>query len=406
MEGKRLIQRLSMRNFLSYGSEGASIDLLPLNVLIGPNGSGKSNLIEALAVLRATEGDLAGWIRQGGGVEQYIWKGHAGLDSASLDAWLEDPDPFWERRPLHYALSITDVRDRLQVFTEILELEGRNLENVRLEPNVFYRFAGGKAMIAQRALSDDGSDEQIPREIRHQDLKLDQSILSQRRDPDSYPEITYLGQQFGRIAIFQEWSFGRRTLLRGSQPTDLPTDFLLPDGSNFVLVLHDLLQRSATDEKLVAHLRRFYEAAKRIRTRVYAGRIELFIEEESNVEIPAARLSDGTLRYLALLTILLHPSPPPLVCIEEPELGLHPDILPIIAELLLDASKRTQLVVTTHSDALVSALSEVPESIVVCESSIEGTQLRRLDREALSEWLNRYSLGEIWRMGEIGGTRW
>jgi hypothetical protein len=61
--------------------------------------------------------------------------------------------------------------------------------------------------------------------------------------------------------------------------------------------------------------------------------------------------------------------------------------------------------VTTHSDALVSALSEVPESIVVCESSIEGTQLRRLDREALSEWLNRYSLGEIWRMGEIGGTR-
>jgi predicted ATPase len=407
MEGKRLIQRLSMRNFLSYGSEGASIDLLPLNVLIGPNGSGKSNLIEALSVLRATEDDLAGWIRQGGGVNEYIWKGHAGSASASLDAWLEDPNPnlLWER-PLHYALSIAEVRDRLQVFSEILELEEQSLGSVLLTSNVFYRFADNEAVIAQRVVSDEGTEEQVSREIRHQDLKLDQSILSQRRDPDSYPEITYLGQQFGQIAIFQEWSFGRRTLLRGSQPTDLPTDFLLPDGSNFVLVLHDLLQRSDTDEKLVEYLRRFYEAARRIRTRVYAGRIELFIEEDSKVQIPAARLSDGTLRYLALLTILLHPSPPPLVCIEEPELGLHPDILPIIAELLLDASKRTQLVVTTHSDALVSALSEVPESIVVCESSIRGTELRRLDRDALAEWLNQYSLGELWRIGGIGGTRW
>jgi hypothetical protein len=63
-------------------------------------------------------------------------------------------------------------------------------------------------------------------------------------------------------------------------------------------------------------------------------------------------------------------------------------------------------VVTTHSDALVSALSDIPEAIIVCEPGPDGTQLRRLDRESLAEWLDRYSLGEIWRMGEIGGTRW
>jgi predicted ATPase len=407
MEGKRLIQRLSMRNFLSYGSEGASIDLLPLNVLIGPNGSGKSNLIEALAVLRATEGDLAGWIRQGGGINEYIWKGGTDTRVASLDVWLGEPDALLPPRPFRYSLSISEIRDRLQIVSETTGFEGQRLGSVMQDPEILYHFADGHAVIAHRTWSEDGSEYKgDAREIRIQDLKLDQSILSQRRDPDTYPEITYLGQQFSRIAIFQEWSFGRRTLLRGSQPTDLPTDFLLPDGSNFVLVLHDLLQRSATDEKLVEHLRRFYEAARRIRTRVYAGRIELFIEEESNVEIPAARLSDGTLRYLALLTILLHPSPPPLVCIEEPELGLHPDILPVIAGLLLDASKRTQLVVTTHSDALVSALSEVPEAVVVCEPSTDGTQLRRLERDALSAWLERYSLGEMWRMGELGGTRW
>jgi predicted ATPase len=394
MEGKRLIQRLSMRDFLSYGSEGASIDLLPLNVLIGPNASGKSNLIEGLGVLRATEGDLAGWIRRGGGVEEYIWKGRGAAENATLEAMVET---WFPDRPLQYRISVTPVRTRLEVLDEYI---AQASEHPIGAPEVLFEFAGGLATIRQR------SDRGKLRGISRSDLASDQSILSQRRDPDSYPELTYLGQQFGRIAIFQEWTFGRRTLLRGSQPTDLPTDFLLPDGSNFVLVLHELLQSSETEAELIKYLRRFYEQARRIRTRVQSSRIELLIEEDDHAQIPAARLSDGTLRYLALLTILLHRSPPPLVCIEEPELGLHPDILPIIAELLLNASTRTQLVVTTHSDALVSALSEVPESIVVCESSIRGTELRRLDRDALSEWLNQYSLGELWRIGGIGGTRW
>ncbi len=404
MEGKRLIQRLSMRNFLSYGSEGASIELLPLNVLIGPNASGKSNLIEALAVLRATEGDLAGWIRRGGGVDEYIWKGNP-EGRATLNATVTIPDSLvFLPDPLRYHLSIAAEHTRLALREEAIDQEHVSLGGKQM----FYELREGRATIWQHALSEDspGFPDLVEREIRTRDLATDQSILSQRRDPDLYPELTYLGDQFSRIAVFQEWTFGRRTLLRGAQPTDLPTDFLLPDGSNFVLVLHELLQSSETEAALIKHLRRFYEQARRIRTRVQSSRIELLIEEDDNVQIPAARLSDGTLRYLALLTILLHPSPPPLVCIEEPELGLHPDILPIIAELLLDASTRTQLVVTTHSDALVSALSEVPESIVVCESSIDGTQLRRLDRDALSEWLNQYSLGELWRIGGIGGTRW
>jgi predicted ATPase len=105
-----------------------------------------------------------------------------------------------------------------------------------------------------------------------------------------------------------------------------------------------------------------------------------------------------------LLSILCHPKPPPLICIEEPELGLHPDIIPQVAKLLLEASQRTQLVVTTHSEALVSALSEVPEAIIVCERDDNGTQLRRLEPEKLKEWLERYKLGELWSMGEIGGN--
>ncbi len=132
----------------------------------------------------------------------------------------------------------------------------------------------------------------------------------------------------------------------------------------------------------------------------------MYIEEEGGQLIPATRLSDGTLRYLCLLAILLHPNPPPVIGIEEPELGLHPDILPTIAELLRKASERTQLFVTTHSDTLVSALSDTPECILVCESTPDGTTMKRLEAEPLREWLEKYSLGEIWRMGDIGGNRW
>ena len=122
--------------------------------------------------------------------------------------------------------------------------------------------------------------------------------------------------------------------------------------------------------------------------------------------MPATRLSDGTLRYLCLLVLLLHPTPPPLMCIEEPELGMHPDIIGTIAELLIDASKRTQLIVTTHSDLLISKLSEIPEAVVVCERGPRGTTLRRLEPDALKVWLDEYSLGEVWLKGGIGGTRW
>ena len=122
--------------------------------------------------------------------------------------------------------------------------------------------------------------------------------------------------------------------------------------------------------------------------------------------MPATRLSDGTLRHLCLLAILCHPEPPPLVCIEEPELGLHPDVLPALAGLLREASERSQLIVTTHSDILVDALGETPEAVVVCENRTGATSMQRLELEELARWLEKYSLGELWTRGDIGGTRW
>lgn len=392
-----LIRRLTLRNFLSYGPEGVSVDLLPLNVLIGPNASGKSNLFEALAILRATERDLQGAIREGGGIDEYIWKGNGSSQHATLEAAVDDPEPFLADS-IRYRLELVRNGTRVEVGEELIEGESTHSADIQFVPSYHYR--NGKGVLQSQL------EEESARTLTAEDLKAGQSILSQRRDPERYPTITFLADYFGGITLFQEWNFGRRTPARLPQPTDLPSDFLLPDASNLGLVLHDLLRTSTKRDELIGYLRQFYEHARFISARIQGGPLQLYIEEEGGRLIPASRLSDGTLRFLCLLAILCHPTPPPVIGIEEPELGLHPDILPTVAELLRSASERTQLFVTTHSDALVSALSDVPESILVCERMPNGTIIERLQPDQLSEWLKEYRLGEVWRMGEIGGNRW
>ena len=127
---------------------------------------------------------------------------------------------------------------------------------------------------------------------------------------------------------------------------------------------------------------------------------------EGDFSIPSSRLSDGSLRYLALLAILLDPEPPPLIAIEEPELGLHLDLLPNLSRLLVDASSRSQVIVTTHSDLMVETMTERPESVVVCEKRNGQSSMTRLDGEYLADLLEEYPLSDLWTMGDLGGNRW
>ena len=140
-------------------------------------------------------------------------------------------------------------------------------------------------------------------------------------------------------------------------------------------------------------------------TMISGGTVQFYLHEtDFDTPIPATRLSDGTIRFVALLATLLTPEPPRIVCIEEPELGLHPDAVAMLADLLLEAAERMQLVITPHSDALVSALSCRPNAIVACERPGAGTELRRLDPKKLASWLENYRLGDLWRMGELGAN--
>jgi len=109
----------------------------------------------------------------------------------------------------------------------------------------------------------------------------------------------------------------------------------------------------AVRARLIEALKKLYDGIDDFDVQVEGGTVQVFFHEDG-ITVPATRLSDGTLRYLCLLAILCHPNPPPLMCIEEPELGLHPDILPTLADLIRKASERCQLIVTTHSDILGS----------------------------------------------------
>ena len=414
MEGKRFLRSIRLQNILSFGPDTPELPLEPLNVLIGPNASGKSNLIEALSLLRAAPRDLQQPIREGGGIREWLWKG---VDSptAMIDATVENT--LWEQIPLRYRLSFTELIGLFVLTEEAVESAWPSPGNER--PDFYFGYVDGRPMSNVQTQSVEplkdqsgrganaGLEPRLRRQPTLEEVTHGQSILSQRRDPVGYPELTHLATWFERLSFYREWNLGRFTPPRIAQKADLPNHVLLEDASNLGLVLSDLQNRPGLKRHLVSRLQTFYSDVEDIFVHITSGVVQTFLHEKGlRHSVPATRLSDGTLRYLCLLAILCHPNPPPVICLEEPELGLHPDIIPEVAKLLVEASTRTQLFVTTHSDILVDALSDTPEAIIVCEKSEGATQLQRLNAQELKPWLEKYRLGELWTSGHIGGNRW
>lgn len=388
------IESVRLDGFLSFPPGSAEFELQPLNVLIGPNGSGKSNFIEAFELLAAAPQDFAVAARAGG-VEEWLWKGDGGADRARLEIVLNLETP--PRKPLRYGLEFGAIARRVEVLDEILEeVEARPGDD---DVFFYYRFQQGHPAINVR--QEDGDS--VKRFLQRQNLRPDQSVLAQRKDPDLYPEVTWTGRRLAALRTFRNWTFGLEAPLRQPQRADLPDDLLLPDNRNLALVLNYI--EHSGERGLEERMRSFFPRFERLSTRVAGGAVQFYLHETGfGSPVPATRLSDGTVRFMALLATLLNPTPPPLVCIEEPELGLHPDAVLDLGRMLVEASERMQLVITTHSDALVSALSTHVGSVVVCERPGAGTELRRLDPDELATWLDEYTLGDVWRMGALGGN--
>lgn len=384
-----LIQHLSPKNFLSFGPDNPGIDLKPLNLFIGPNGSGKSNLIEAISLMRAAPKEYREVTRKGGGVTEWIWKGSP-KKPATVE-WIVTSQK--ASLPLRHTMSFHSLNQSFHLDDErVEETERRHLNET--DVYFYYRYQNGMPVVNKG------------RSLARDTIVADRSILAQRRDPESYPELAWLASNYEKIKIYREWAFGRNAVFREPQKADIRNDVLEEDFSNLGLFLNRIKTKSPKAKKaIIEGLHDLYEGITDFDVLIEGGTVQVFFTE-GDFSIPATRLSDGTLRYLCLLAILCDPEPPPLICIEEPELGLHPDILPKVADLLRTASERTQLIVTTHSDILVDAMTNSPENVVVCSKHQGATKMERLIPSELTDWLSKYRLGQLWTKGEIGGTRW
>ena len=396
-----LFHRLKFSGLLSFGPAGIDLPMEPLNVLIGPNGSGKSNLLEAISLFQAAPRGISEPISRIGGVREWLWKGPTMPHSIALEVMVDYP----KGGTLRHTLALVEQGGRSIVSDEQVEPSVKHLDK---EDSLSYCLSFTNDMyrssnrIPGSWLSKRVYDPHPCLEISGY-LKPEESFLYSYAMPH-HPALWHLKEQYSRIRLYRNWSFGPDAKLRQPCNAHARNDFLEESGENLPLVLSQF--HGEHKRSFLAALKNLFDGIVDIQCPVTGGTVALFLEEAGNRSIPATRLSDGTLRYLCLLAILLHPEPPPLICIEEPELGLHPDLLPTLSDLMREASERTQLIVTTHSDILVDTLTDQPESVVVCEKHDGQTEMRRLDRGDLVKWLQDYRLGDLWTSGELGGNRW
>lgn len=376
MTVRMLLRQVKLENLLSF--RNTEVELRGLNVLIGANASGKSNLIEAIGLLQAVPVDLSTAILRLGGVRAVC---SLALPAYSTTAAIECSG--MEDEPLQYRLEFSEEAHGFIINTELFK---------SLAPDVtYFERIGGKVRFGAKFSS----------------LSPTQSVFELYKSPADPTPITAVGRQLEAIRIYREFRTTGDSQSRIGASTSMRKEFLHDGGGNLPLILLDMDFKGLHD-RVRTYLRRFCDRFDDVKVRLDGPIAKTYIQESGLLEpLVSMRLSDGTLKFLCLLAVLLEENPPPLICIEEPEVGLHPEAVQIVAEALVEASERTQLIVTTHSEALIDALSERPEDVLITERDADNsTQFRRLDKQQLSLWLEQYSLGRLWRMGEIGGTRW
>ena len=379
-----LFKRIAMRNLLSF--RDAELELGPLNVLIGPNGCGKSNLLECIGLLQALPTDLNRALALGGGAPVWINSSQRAGEVAELGCEVEVS----EGRVFKYDLGFRAVGQYLQIDFET------------------------GSVGSTHSLNRHGNTTEItfPLPPHHEkaswrfEVQANESALSAYKDPRQL--ISEVGKRLDEIKIYQYFDLQASSAMRSGVSSSANQDFLEQDGSNLATFLHrlDFTQQIASIESYLHQLSDDFEA---IKPRLGGSFMQTYVRERGlKLATPGMRLSDGTLRFLCLISLLMSSPRPALICIDEPELGLHPDALSIIARALKEASEHVQIIVTTHSQELVTAMSDQPESVVVCEKrdNDTGTKFERLSGAKLESWLEEYTLGELWRKNEIGGNRW
>lgn len=351
-----------------------SIELARLNVLIGANGSGKSNFIGVFKFLnRVVEGRLTKHVAEGGYAGRFLHFGPKKTSSLSIELGFK---------------------------------EGHYWYGFRLKPDnegmlVFDREFCGYSDNPGSALREGRATEEVDFDTGRHESRLDEQLgLSIPGNPVWWVKFFLLE--------FRVYHFHDTSPTSGvRQPTELNNnDFLREDASNLAAFLYKLQRKERPS------FRRIVEAVRQVApyfddfilapAELNPKFIHLRWKHRSNDDyFDVASLSDGTLRFICLATLLLQPSLPSVVLLDEPELGLHPSAIVLVAELLRSASTRSQIIVSTQSTTLVNQLR--PEEVIVVESQDGASTFRRLTSEGLADWIGDYGLGDLWEKNLLGG---
>lgn len=387
------IHQLLVEGLLSFG-EPVSLRFGRLNILVGPNGSGKSNLIDCIRVLRFAPLDIQEAFKDSG-FEDWLFKGNkSGI--AALEAVLELEG---HENPIRHELRLGPPRSSRALLEErITDVRAKDGE-------VTQYFVGSHRGGAMLTAAGTGRRRR-ERPLGSKQYNPFASILSQIRDIGQYPEITQLSGLYASFRIYSEWSFGRNSVLREASPTGRSETSLSESMSDLPLALN-ALEKTAAHEKIRTLLHELKETYKDYKTLILFGRVGLeLLEAPFDQPLPAKRLSDGTLRFLALAAILLNPDPAPVICLEEPELGMHPDMIRLVAQIIADSSTKAQLFITTHSEHLLTALQDDFDTLFAFGAAPGGSFVRPFSRDEYKHWREDHNLGELWTVGELGGNRW
>ena len=371
-----------------------------LNVLIGPNGSGKSNLLRVLELLAvAAQGGLAKLIQSCGGMEPLVWDGATEAIRLKVKCSPADDSRPVEKDSFTYEMRIERVGQsgEYRIGYEMLGNYAKVEQGLQVQPMKFIERQGLRAKVfdeEQRALV--APEDNVP--------PLE-TLLSLAADPFTQNRfLPPFRAQMSAWSVYHDFHTNRDAAIR--QPAVTRHEKRVqPDGQNLIPVLHTLYtnNREFKREINAAMLAAFGDDFEEL---VFAPasdqRIQLRVRWKSlSREQSAADLSDGTLRFLFLLTVLSSPDPAPLIAIDEPETGLHPSMLPIVAEYAVEAARRTQVILTTHSPQFLNAFGKnVPTTSVVRWNEGE-TELKTIAGDELERWLKEYSLGMLHQSGEL-----
>ena len=360
----RTLERLQVKNFKSIRDQ--TLRLGPLNVFIGGNGSGKSNLIGVFHFLnRVVAGELQNYTGETGGADSILHFGR-------------------KRSP--------------SLFVELEFGEGTNANgyNFELRPTVEDRFIFSSETIGYHDRSRYPNPLPIYLGSGHSEAEVRQS------------KERIAGHLRHDLECYRIYHFHDTSSSAGVKQTGVVDDNrrLHTDAGNLAAFLYRLQHKHAGHfqniEDTVRQIAPFFEGFQLEPSRLNPDKIRLeWKEQGSETYFNAHALSDGTLRFMCLATLLLQPTMPAVILLDEPELGLHPAAISLLAALLESTSQKTQILVATQSVTLINQLG--PDFVWVVERENRASVFKHLVSAEMSTWLENYSLGELWEKNILGG---